>query len=179
MIGRAAFALLLALPIYAAGPMMQVRDAKGKAQPIALGGDVVVVTFLSAKCPVSNDYSDRMIAVYNDYAKKGVKFYFVNANANEGAAAVAAHAKEVGFPFAVYIDIDAAEKLDAQSTPETYVFDKAGKQVYRGYIDDARNPARVQHNGLREALDAVMAGKAVARGETKAFGCSIKRARRT
>lgn len=175
----AGVALLAALAAFAAGPTMQVRDASGKVRAIATGGDVVVVTFISTTCPVSNDYNDRLSAVYNDYANKGVKFYFVNANANEGAAAVAAHAKGVGFPFSIYKDVDAAEKLDAQATPETYVFDKAAKLVYHGYIDDARNTARVRHSGLREALDAVMAGKAVARPETKAFGCSIKPGRRS
>lgn len=171
--------MLTCAALVAAGPELSVRDLSGSKQSIVPGGEILVVTFISTACPVSNDYNDRMSAVYNEYAKKGVKFFFVNANSNESVAEVAEHRKEVGFPFAVYKDESAAEKLNAQATPETFVFDKVGKLQYRGYIDDARNPARIQDNGLRNALDAVMAGKPVAHATTKAFGCTIKRARRS
>ncbi len=172
-------ACLMVSAMLAAGPVMQVRDSSGKLQSIAVGGDVVVVTFISTGCPVSNAYNDRMIALYDDYSKKGVKLFFVNANANESAADVAAHRKESGYPFAVYKDESAADRLDPQATPETFVFDKAGKLQYHGYIDDSRSAARVQHNGLRVALDEILAGHAVTRSSTKAFGCSIKRARKS
>ena len=36
----------------------------------------------------------------------------------------------------------------------------------------------VQPNAFVSALDAVMAGQTVAKAETKAFGCTIKRSRR-
>ena len=171
-------ACLTVTAMLAAGPAMQIRDLSGKLQEIVVGGDVVVVTFISTGCPVSNAYNDRMIALYDDYSKKGVKFFFVNANANESAADVAAHRKESGYLFAVYKDESAADRLDPQATPETFVFDKAGKLQYHGYIDDSRTEARIQHNGLRVALDEVLTGHAVTRASTKAFGCSIKRARK-
>jgi hypothetical protein len=41
------------------------------------------------------------------------------------------------------------------------------------------NPARVQKQGVRPALDSVLAGQQVANPETKAFGCTIKRHKRT
>jgi hypothetical protein len=59
------------------------------------------------------------------------------------------------------------------------VIDSTGTLVYHGQIDDSRNEQRVQQQGLRMALDAVLAGKPVGVAETKAFGCSIKRVRRT
>lgn len=158
-----------------------VQDLKGaSASYNSLKGDVTVVGFISVQCPISNDYNDRMTAVFNDYSKKGVKFLFLNANATEPAAAVADHAKSAGFSFPVYKDADnkVADRFGAQVTPEMFVMDKSGTIVYHGYIDDARNPARTTNQGLRNALDAVLAGKAVAQQETKAFGCTIKRARK-
>lgn len=152
----------------------QVRFSDVKAH-------VTVVTFISTQCPVSNAYTDRMNAVYNDYSGKGVKFLFVNANNNEPPAEVRSHAKEVGFVFPVYKDKSnvVADRFGASVTPESYVIDDSGMVRYRGAIDDSRNPARVRTQGLRMALDAVLSGKPVAVQETKAFGCTIKRVRRT
>ena len=159
-----------------------VQDLKGASvQFSASRGPVTVVVFTSTTCPVSNAYNERMNSVYRDYSTKGVKFIFVNANQNETAEDVAAHAKSVGFVFPVYKDPNnaLADRFDAQVTPETYVIDSNGILVYHGQIDDSRNEKRVQQQSLRIALDVVLAGKAPGIAETKAFGCSIKRVRRT
>lgn len=154
--------------------------AGGTASFAPLKGSVTVVAFISVQCPISNDYNARMTALYNDYSAKGVKFVFLNANSTEAADAVATHAKQAGFSFPVYKDAGnkVADRFGAQVTPETYVIDKTGTLVYHGYLDDARNEARVTNKGLANALDAVLAGKAVSQTETKAFGCTIKRARK-
>ena len=147
----------------------------------ALRGDITVVMFVSVQCPISNDYNERIIALYNDYTAKGVKFVFLNANATESPTQIMDHAKQVGFPFPVYRDPGnvVADRFGAQVTPESYVIDKVGTVLYHGAIDDARNPVRVTAKGLRMALDAVMASKPVAINETRAFGCTIKRVRKT
>ena len=159
-----------------------VQDLNGQSHTFAsLKGDVTVVTFVSVQCPVSNAYNDRMNALYKDYSAKGVKFIFVNANRTEAASEVAEHAKAVGFAFPVYKDAGnrVADSFDAQVTPENYVIDRTGTMRYHGSIDDSQNAARVRKQSLREALDAVLAGSAVEAPETKAFGCTIKRARKT
>ncbi len=176
---RSVLALLSSAALLPAAETFAVRDLAGKPVTITPGRDVTVVAFISTQCPISNDYNDRMIALYKEYASRGVKFYFVNANSTEPAPTVTEHAKAVGFPFPVFKDEDAAAKLGAQVTPESFVFDKAGNKIYQGYIDDARNVARVQNHGLRDAIEAALAGKAVSQAVTKAFGCTIKRARRS
>lgn len=181
-------ALLLGMPALAQefrlGSMVSdfnLTDLKGNpVKYSALKGGTTVVIFIATQCPVSNAYNERMKAVYNDYASKGVHFVFINANSTEPAAEVEAHAHSHGFPFAVYKDEGSvvADRFGAQVTPEAFVMDGAGVIQYHGYVDDAQNDARVHNQGLRRALDAVMAGKAVTSAETKAFGCSIKRRRR-
>jgi thiol-disulfide isomerase/thioredoxin len=158
----------------------QILDLQGKAQSFAaLRGDTTVVVFLATRCPVSNAYNQRMVALYKDYSAKGVKFLFVNANVNEPSQEVADHAKEVGFTFPVYRDSgNVAQLFNAQVTPETYVVDKGGTILYHGAIDDAQNEARIKKRSLRAALDEVLAGKPVTIAETKAFGCTVKRAHR-
>lgn len=158
-----------------------VTDLSGKTTSFnALKGDVTVVVFTSTNCPVSNAYNERMNSVYKDYSGKGVKFIFLNANANEPPAEVAQHAK-ANFSFPVFKDPGntVADRFGAQVTPETFVIDNGGILRYRGAIDDQRTEARVQLKGLRLALDSVLAGKPVATAQTKAFGCTIKRARKS
>ena len=155
-----------------------IKDVQGNAvQFSSLKGDVTVVLFIATHCPVSNAYNERMKAVYNDYAPKGVKFVFINANGNEPAAEVARHAQEHGFPFAVYKDDGnvTADRFGARVTPETFVLDATGAIRYHGSIDDSQEIGRVTTQRLRNALDAVMAGRTLEQPETKAFGCTIKR----
>jgi len=157
----------------------QLLDLQGGAHSFSLKGDVTVVLFLAARCPISDAYSQRMQALYQDFSPQGVKFLFINANFNEPSQEVARHAKQMGFTFPVYRDSgNVAEMFDAQVTPMTFVVDAQGVVRYRGAIDDAQNEARVKKNSLRNALGEVLAGKPVTVGETKAFGCTVKRARR-
>jgi len=70
---------------------------------------------------------------------------------------------------------DLARAFGAARTPEAYLFDAKGKLVYHGAVDDnAREEKSVQSPWLQQAVTAVAAGKAVATGETKGFGCGIK-----
>lgn len=158
-------------------PTLQLQSAGGQTAQVATAGKVTAVVFISTKCPVSNNYNDRMSALYRDYAGKGVQFVFVNSNQNESGAEVAKHVREVSFPFSVYKDEGnkVADLLKAEVTPHAYIIGKDSKVLYRGSIDDSQNPARVTKQPLRQALDAVLAGKPAPVAESKAFGCSIKR----
>ena len=154
-----------------------LRDTSGGAVQFAsLRGPVTVVIFVATKCPVSNSYNDRMNAIYKDYSQRGVKFVFVNSNHSEPLQEVAQHARD-HFSFPVYKDEDnvVADRFGATVTPEAFVTDSTGTIRYHGSIDDSQVAQRVQENRLRNVLDAVLEDKPVTAGETKAFGCSIKR----
>jgi len=160
----------------------QVQDLDGKSLSFStLRGPITVVTFIATQCPVSNAYNQRMIALYNDYAPKGVKFIFVNANRKEAASEVRDHAKRAGFPFPVYKDANniVANHFGAEVTPESYVIDGSGILQYHGSIDDSQNEARIRTRRLRLALESLLSGKPVEAIETKAFGCTIKRVRKS
>jgi len=159
-----------------------VQDLHGAPQTFSrLKGDVTAIIFISVQCPVSNAYNERMSALYKDYNSKGVHFLFLNANNTEPAGAVAEHAKTHGFAFPVYKDAGnvVADRFDAQATPETFVVDRAGTIVYHGSIDDSQDPSHIQNQWMRKALDSVLAGKPVEKAETKAFGCTIKRVKKS
>ena len=159
-----------------------LKDVSGA--PVAfekLKGRVTVIGFIATKCPISNDYNERMKALYADYQGRGVHFVFINPNNTEPAAEVAAHARQNGFPFPVYKDDGnvVADRFGAEFTPEVYVLDQGGVMRYHGAIDDSRVAARIKSQHLRRVLDALLAGQAVETAETRAFGCTIKRVKKT
>src|SRR2546421_2536210 len=142
-----------------------------------MGKKGAVIIFVATKCPVSNGYNERMEKVYEDYQAKGINVIGINANSTEPAAEVKSHAAEKGLKFAILKDDGnkIADRLGANRTPEAYVIDASGKLVYHGRIDNAQNPANITSNDLRDTLDAILAGKPVAKTTSMAFGCSIKR----
>lgn len=145
------------------------------------GQQGTLVIFVATKCPVSNDYNQRMAELAREYTARGFAVIGINSNRSEPADEVARHASEKGLGFAVLKDPDnkVADYLGASVTPEAYLFDRDWTLRYHGRIDDSRNPANINARDLRAALDAVLAGKAVPVTETKAFGCTIKRVSRS
>jgi peroxiredoxin len=159
---------------------LSLQDLTGKAVELNLTGKVTAVVFISAQCPVSNAYNERMSALYSDFASKGVQFLFVNSNATEAPEQVAKHASDNGFRFPVYKDDGnlVADRLGGMVTPHIFLFDKDGVLQYRGAIDDSQNTANIKKTPARDALNALMAGQKPAVAEVKAFGCSIKRVKK-
>lgn len=141
------------------------------------GSKATVVMFISTRCPYSNAYVGRMKTLASKYAPKGVSFVGIDSDQNEPKAEVASYSKSKGFPFPVLEDRGAkvADAYAAHVTPETYVISSDGTLVYHGRIDNDMDPANVHTHDLANALDETLAGKPVAKAETKAFGCSIKR----
>jgi thiol-disulfide isomerase/thioredoxin len=168
-------------PVGSKVSQIEVKDGTNTVAVAPSKADATVLIFISTQCPISNSYNERMNALNKDYSGKNVQFVFVNANANESPAEIQEHAKKNGFTFKVYKDPGnvLADKFGATVTPETFVLDKNGVLQYHGFIDDASNPARVQVQGARKAIDAVLAGKPVELKEVRSFGCTIKRIRKS
>ncbi len=162
-----------------AAPGFTLKDLAGKQHKLAdYQGKLTVVAFLSAKCPISNAYNERIRALADDYAKRGVSFLALNASADETVGEIKAHAEKQGFAFAILKDKDnkIADAYGVVRTPEMFVVDGAGVLRYHGRIDNSHLPIHVKTHDLRNALDELLAGKAVTVPETKALGCIIKRA---
>jgi len=147
------------------------------AAPVATGRVATVYLFLSTQCPVSKVYAPRLNALARDYAARGVKLIGVFSNMQEGQAEMTAFARADGLIFPVVRDADAslAARFGAAMTPQAFVVNAQGRTVYQGRVDDSADASLVHHRDLRAALDAVIAGRAVARPRTAAFGCIIRR----
>jgi peroxiredoxin len=157
----------------------RLPDAAGRERTLAglRGKAGTVLIFVSTKCPVSNMYNERMQKLAEDYRAKGIAVIGINSNKEEGADQIKSHASEKGLTFTILKDAGArvADQLGATRTPEAFFLDARNRLVYHGALDNAQNPVMVNAHHLRNAVDAVLAGKAVERPEVKAFGCSIKR----
>ena len=168
-----------ALAIGAAAPDFTLPDADGKQHTLASlkGKSGTLILFVATECPVSNAYNARMQKLADDYRAKGVNVVGINSNASEPAAEVRKHAADNGLSFTILKDAgnQVADRFDAQYTPEAYLIDASGKLVYHGRIDNSRSGDSITSSELRDAVEAVLAGKPVAKTEVKAFGCSIKR----
>lgn len=159
------------LPAADGGGAVALKDLLARSKAVA-------VIFVATKCPVSNAYNGRMAELAKEYAAKGVAVVGINSNKTEPAAEVAAHAKEHGFTFPVVKDEGnrVADAYGATHTPEVFVISPKGELLYHGRIDESQDdPKHVRSPDLRNALEAILAGRPVPAPETKAFGCSIKR----
>jgi peroxiredoxin len=163
-------------------PDFSLPSASG-GQPIALSQELskhrlTVLMFIATRCPYSNGYNGRMERLSADYSGQNVAFVGINSNEGEPAAAVVEHARSHGLTFPILKDAGSrvADLYGAQRTPEIFVVDASGALRYHGRIDEnAQDPSAVRSPDLRNALDALIAGRPVPAPETKAFGCSIKR----
>ncbi len=137
----------------------------------------ILVMFVSTRCPVSNDYEQRMMAVAAAASARGFAFVGINSNRNEPADEVVQHSKEKGLNLLILKDPDnrLADQLGASFTPEAFLFDESGTLRYHGRIDDSRDVSKVTTRDLEAAIEALAAGRAVSVTQTKAFGCTIKR----
>jgi peroxiredoxin len=155
-------------------------DADGKDHSLTslAGKNGAVLIFMATKCPVSNAYNERMEKLAQDFKAKGINVIGINANSAELAADVKAHATAHNLTFPILKDTanKIADRLGATVTPEAFFIDASNKLLYHGRIDNARDVSQVVSSELRDALDAAVSGKPIAKTTATAFGCSIKRA---
>ena len=183
-----AFAALAggALPIGATIPMADVKmkNVDGKELDLAEvkkpAGTLVV--FTCNHCPFAKMWESRIVELGNTYAAKGIGVVAINANdpkvaADDSFDVMQQRAKERGmqFPYVVDATSNLARAFGATKTPEAFLFDKEGKLVYHGAIDDnGQEPSKVENAYLKLALEAVVNGGEVPVKETKSIGCGIK-----
>ena len=155
-------------------------DGDGKTHSLdsLKGKNGTVLIFVATKCPVSNAYNERMEKLAQDYKAKGVNVIGINSNVAELGPEIKTHAATNNLTFPILKDSGnkIADVFGATVTPEAYFLDAGNKLVYRGRIDNARDTSQVVSNELRDAIEAALAGKPVAKSTATAFGCSIKRA---
>lgn len=171
------------LPLGSAAPNFSLPAVDGKTYSLDSFRDrrVLVVAFWCNHCPYVQAWEDRTIAVQRDYAAKGVQFVMINANdetsyPEDDFEHMVDRATAKGYPFP-YLRDESQKVVAAYGgvcTPDFFVFDAARKLRYRGKLDDSKDPKGVKRKVVREALDAVLAGRDPPTTFVPPMGCSIK-----
>ncbi|MGA7304195.1 MAG: thioredoxin family protein [Rhodothermales bacterium] len=146
------------------------------------GAKGTLVMFWCNTCPWVKRYEERMVALAADYMARG--FGVIAVNPNDPVAYPGDSMDEMkrqaennayGFPYVSDAGSEVAKAFGAKRTPQAFLFNASDVLVYQGAFDDSPSDAgKVEASYLKDALDAVLAGKAIALTETKAFGCTIK-----
>jgi len=178
-----AFAGADELPIGATGPAFALMGTDGKTYSLADYKDKkgVAVIFTCNACPYAKAFEDRINKLAKEYQAKGIAFVAINPNdpgrvPEDSYDNMVKRAKEKGFVFPYVYDStsEVAAAYGAKVTPHVFLLDANSKLVYRGRVEDETDAKKVKSRDLKEALNALLAGKPVKMAETKAFGCSIK-----
>ena len=136
--------------------------------------------FVATDCPIANSYVPEMNRLREAYASRGVLFFAVQAEPRTPEAEVVRYAREYRYSFPLLLDPrqTLVHLSGATVTPQAAVLAPEGKVLYLGRIDNRAVDFGVQRpratvSDLREALDAVLAGKSVPHAFTKSIGCAI------
>jgi thiol-disulfide isomerase/thioredoxin len=138
-----------------------------------------VLVFFNNSCPLALRYLPVLQAMEKEYRAKGVQFIALNAAEEDSLIDMATLGvkHDLEFPLAKDFDGDCAKALGVKRTPEVAVLDAAKKLVYRGRIDDQYRLGGVRKEAtthdLKDAIEAVLAGKKVENAETNVDGCPI------
>lgn len=156
------------------------KDDAGKSHSLSsYKGKVVVLVVWSSRCRYCRDYGPALEALRKklEKQKKKVVFLAVAPNRTETAARIKKGKRQGKITFPVIRDAGGkiAKAYKAKTTPTVFVIDAAGKLRYKGAIDDnpKRKKATTKHH-LKDALDAVLAGKTPAKQKTGGAGFRIK-----
>jgi thioredoxin-related protein len=175
------------LPIGADMPKADVKlkDISGKDITLqeAKKQNGLLVMFSCNTCPYVVKNQSRTQAVCKYALSKGLGVVVLNSNEGnrpgvDSYEKMQDYAKAQGYQwyYAVDKNNELADAFGASRTPECYLFNKEGKLVYHGAIDDNPGDAsRVGRAHLKEAINELTAGKDISVKESRSVGCGIKR----
>ena len=189
----AATPTIATLPLGSAAPDFDLPGADGRNYTLKdfAGAKALVVIFTCDHCPTAQYYEARIKQLVADYKDKGVAVVAISPNdpksvrldelgwtdLSDTLDEMKVRAKDAAFNFPFLYDGDTEKTSMAYgpvATPHAFLFDGARKLRYVGAIDDSERIQHVKVHHLRNALDALLAGKEPEVATTKVVGCSVK-----
>ncbi len=188
--------LLLSATTYAQPQLLEIGSdvPMAKTKMESANGDAVtmdmvkrqnglLVMFSCNTCPYVIKSQARTIEMM-DYAKANdIGMIIINSNEarrkdDDSYKKMRKYAKEQGYtvPYVVDKNSFVADAFGATRTPEVFLFDKNGKLVYKGAMEDRpASPNESEEMFLKDAIDNMVSGNVIDPNHTKSIGCTIKR----
>jgi len=155
-------------------------EAKTKvAIPLWKKEQVSVWIFFSPECPMCQNYAPILEVLSETFAGK-VQFIGIIPGIAYTRKEIESYRNtyQISFPLVVDSAFKLSNTIMATVTPEVFVINKNGQLAYSGAIDNwlydlGKKRRAPTEYFLKDALEAVIAGKSVAKPKTTAKGCRI------
>src|SRR6266568_523577 len=152
---------------------------------------LLVVVFTCNHCPTAQYYEERVKQLVTDYKDKGVAVVGIMPNdpksvrldelgwtdLSDSFEEMKIRAQDRHFNFPYLYDGDketVARAYGPVATPHVFIFDSGRKLRYVGAMDDSERVQQVTKHYVRDALDALLAGREPEVAKAKVAGCSVK-----
>lgn len=181
------------LPIGSPAPDFRLPGVDGKTYGLDdfRAAEVLVVVFTCNHCPTAQAYEERIKQLAADTKARRVAVVAISPNdplavrldelgytdVGDALEDMKLRAKDHQFNFPYLYDGQdqrVSRAYGPVATPHVFIFDRARKLRFSGRIDNSDKPGRVTAHETRDAIEALLAGRAVAVEKTKTFGCSVK-----
>ena len=140
-----------------------------------------ILYFLSPECPLCENYSLNINEIANSSHKENFKMYGIFPGLYYSEAQIEAFKikYELTIPFLLDPDYDLTHALNATVTPEVFVFNSEGNQVYQGAIDNwmvslGKKRTVVTEHYLLDVISALNNNSLPKIKKTKPIGCYIE-----
>ena len=166
-------------------PEVKMKDISGKEISFkeAMKQNGLLVMFSCNTCPFVIKHQQKTKEVAGHALTNNIGVILLNSNeasrdGNDSFEAMKEYASEQGYKWNYAVDKDSkmANAFGATMTPECFLFNKDGKLLYHGAINNKpRDPNNGDKEYLKQAMDEMIAGKTISQSTYPQYGCSIKR----
>ncbi|MFZ2279599.1 MAG: redoxin domain-containing protein [Prosthecobacter sp.] len=170
---------MLLLTSIASALELPATDAKSYDPAAAGDKKAVVLFFVSPFCSTTKSFMKEINQITADYSDR-VVVYLVHSDPEITNEVAMEHAILSEVKATVLLDKEQAlaKQVQARITPEAVVLSPKSETLYKGRINDLYlGPTKRQRaattKDLRDALDAVLAGKPVSTPQHEAQGCKM------
>lgn len=162
----------------------KMKDISGQEVSFrdAIRENGLLVMFSCNTCPIVKKYESRTMASAKAAIDQNIGVILLNPNEayrdkGDSYDDMKKYAGNLSYNFHYVVDENAfmADVFGATRTPECFLFNKEGKLVYHGAIDDNPNSASQARPYLVTAMENMVQGKAISPENTRSIGCTIKR----
>ena len=143
---------------------------------LGAGAAFTVIEAFSATCPCQRAHDALLVAMMAEYGPRGVRFVVLDAETGRTQPDDDAEALARGYLVPIRRDASAAlvRSLGGEYATYSVVVDREGRVRYAGGIDSDHDvPSATSRHYLRDALDALLAGREPEIKEGKALGCVL------